>query len=170
MEKERIAQEVRTAMSNFNEALADPKVRKAVNEDPVNAFLSFTSSDFQDLFTDSYKEKLKELIPATRESAVPSELEDLGIVSFAAGSFWGGVGCFACEVGLSAGIIAAFAGAFALTAGAAVAPLIAAEAGFVPVIAAMTGLSEATVSGIATAGGITLEGLIQGCCSAMGAC
>lgn len=86
------------------------------------------------------------------------------------GSFWDGVKCYACEVGLHAGIIAAFAGIFAITAGAAVAPLIAAEAGFIPVIAAMTGLSETTVGIIAGAGGVTIEGLIQGLCSAMDAC
>lgn len=170
MEKEDIAQEVRRAMSSFQEALADPSVRRKVDEDPVNTFLSFTSNDFQNLFTESHKEQLKELIPATRVSAAPSELEDLGIVVFAAGSFWGGVGCYACEVTLNAGIVGLFGAAFALTAGAAVAPLIAVEAGLVPVLAAMTGLSETAVGGILGVGGLTIGGLVAGLCSKMGAC
>ena len=142
MEKEHIAQEIRIAMTKLKEALADPTIKERVHDDPVNTFLGFTSENFRSVFTDDHKRQLEELIPKTRRNPVSSDLADLGVVVFASGSFWGGVGCYACEVSLNAGIVAIFAGAFALTAGAAVAPLIAAEAGLIPVLAAMTGLSE----------------------------
>lgn len=76
-----------------------------------------------------------------------------------------GIGKALCEIGLWAAIVAAVGAAIAVTQGAAIAPLIAVDAGLVSVLAAITGLSANWITATAAAGGLTFGILIREACA-----
>lgn len=163
MKDESIAVEINQSMKTLSDRLESDSAFKAeFTQNPIEAFLGLTSNDFQEHFSTDHQEMLQKVLDDSKPEANSSTLLQ--------GSFWGGVECWSCKVALNAGVIALFGTAIAVTGGAAIAPIIAAQAGIIPVLAAMTGLSELAVGGILAGGALTFEGLIEGLCSGMGAC
>ncbi len=78
------------------------------------------------------------------------------------GASWGSTWC---EIGLWTAIVLALGAAIAFSQGAAIAPLIAMDAGILPVLAAITGLSEGAIAAMAAAGGFTFGKLIEAACA-----
>jgi len=157
MKQDEIAIQINESIKALRAHLDDPSLQAKFRKDPIKAFLDSTPKKFQDQVTPAHKKLLRKMI-ATKKPKTGSE--HLVAASFLGGPTW-------CQVAIYTGIVVAFAGFFVISAGALVAPLIAAEAGFIPVIAAMTGLSEGAVSAAASVGGLTIGGLVSSLCEEM---
>jgi hypothetical protein len=163
--------QLREAYESFrSEAESDPDVVAAFVQDPVNEFLKYAPAQFQASLSEQQKEAANAALlsaePVGRVQAVlrtspdgtKAELLSDTMMDASWGSAW-------CEIGLWTAIVVALGAAIAVSQGAAIAPLIALDAGILPVLAAITGLSEGAIAAMAAAGGFTFGKLIEAACA-----
>ncbi len=163
--------QIRAAYEAFvRRAENDPAVMAAFVENPAGEFLKDVPQDLQANLTEmqivAANATLRASEPVARmQSALlvaPKGDQGAALNSALTGATWGSTWC---EIGLWTAIVFVLGAAIAFSQGAAIAPLIALDAGIIPVLAAITGLSEATIAAMSAAGGFTFGKLIEAACA-----
>lgn len=145
--------QLREAAAIFSiRARSDDNLVAAFKTSPIDAFLEYAPAELRTSFPASLKPRVNDILRTTEVTQPAQEGDNRG---------WGSA---LCKIGLWAAIVAALAGAIALSQGAAIAPLIALDAGILPVLAAITGLSEGVIAGLAAGGTFTFAELIDAAC------
>jgi hypothetical protein len=165
---EALAQIRETYEAFVRRAESDPSVMAAFAKDPTNEFLKDAPkqlkanlSEMQIVAANATLRasepiaQMQNALLAAPSGDQPAALSDVQMS-------WGST---LCEIGLWSAIVLALGAAIAFSQGAAIAPLIALDAGIIPVLAAITGLSEATIAAMGAAGGFTFAKLIEAACA-----
>ncbi len=145
-----------TVAAFVQEARKDSDVLTKYAENPADTLLSYAPATLQAKFSEETKEQINQIVQQTQETLDQSE-EMVG----------GGFCKAGCTIGMWAAIVAAVGAAIAVSQGAAIAPLIAMDAGLLTVLAAITGLSEGAIAALSAAGGLTFGSLIDAACENM---
>jgi hypothetical protein len=158
---DRLAQLEATKREFINRLRKDPSVLRSYAKAPMDTFLAGAPADLRAVFTDEHRRRLDEILLSDAQSKLMltnAQAQPTDLLGSSWGSTW-------CQIGTWAAIVAAVGGAIAISQGALVAPLIAASEGILlPVLAAITGLTEGTISTLAVGAGFTLGVLIQTAC------
>jgi len=158
-----------TRMEFANRASQDPELLKRYVENPADVLLEFAPDTLRSRFTEEQKREYNVVLSSSENMArVSDALYAMEYVTSQRvskqdllGAGWSKAFC---KIGLWSAIVLALGAAIAVTQGAAIAPLIAVDAGIVPVLAAITGLSEGWIAAAAAAGGFTFGSLIDAAC------
>ena len=150
--------QLRDAAANFCvQARQNPTILETLKTSPIDAFLANAPAELRDSFPEAKKAQANAVLNDV--DVVKSDVAQAVKDDEARG--WGSTFC---QIGLWAAIVAAIGGAIAISQGAAIAPLLAMDAGLLPVLAAITGLSEGAISALAAGGGLTFSKLIDAAC------
>jgi len=160
-----------TARAFAIDAKQDPDVLKRYKDRPMDVFLEYAPEHLRTQFNDTFLNKINMAILS--EETYRQRLSDAQhVMTYVAsrqlkqqellGAGWGKAFC---EIGLWSAIVLALGAAIAISQGALIAPLITVDAGIVPVLAAITGLSQNWILAMAAAGGFTFGKLIDAACS-----
>lgn len=159
-----------TRMAFATQASQDAELLKRYITGPVETFLEFAPETLRARFTEDQKRELNAVLSSPENlTRVSNALHVMGHVTSQDVSrqdlLTSGWGSAFCKIGLWAAIVLAVGAAIAVSQGAAIAPLIALDAGLVPVLAAITGLSQGWIYAAAAAGGLTFGSLIDAACA-----
>jgi len=159
-----LMEEFKETMLDFKDYIRDhPEVLSIYANSPVETFLEHAPDNIQKLFSPDFRKMIDEIIrsdPDYLQKLADAQIQERDLF----GDGWGKVFC---EIGLWTAIVAAIGGAIAISQGSLLAPIIATSDGILlPVLAAITGLSEGTIGTLAAGGGFTLGKLIDAACGA----
>lgn len=138
----------------------DPQTAQQYLANPAQTFLAQAPQPLQQAVSSGAIAASDQILKADAGAAGAKMLSDVQ----AGGDVHKGFLSACCQVGLWAAVVVALAGVIALTQGAAIAPLIALDAGLLTVLAAITGLSEGAIAALAAGGTFTLGQLIDAAC------
>jgi len=163
--------QIRKTFESFrDQASRNPDVIARFSENPIEEFLKYAPEELRTSLSTEQKEKAKAILLDSEHMGRIQET--VHAINYAKqknlpgeqllASGWGSAFC---QIGLWTAIVLALGAAIAVSQGALIAPLIAVDAGIIPVLAAITGLSENMIIGMAGAGGFTFKKLIDAACA-----
>jgi hypothetical protein len=159
---ELLAQLRQAAQSLASHLRAHPEALERFAHTPMDAFLEHAQPEVSGLYSVPLRTQLNQVILADPRYAQKLAAAQAQLSSGNLGDGWAS---FWCQTAYWAAIVAAIGALIAISQGALIAPLIALQDGILLVtLAAITGLSEGTITTLAAAGGFTLEMLIATAC------
>jgi hypothetical protein len=143
---------------------------KRYAENPVDVFLEFAPASLRSQFTEKQKQEASVTLSSSDYMTILSDAMHVMENATSRGInqedlLASGCSKAICEILLWTAIVLAIGALIAISQGALIAPLIALEAGIVPVLAAITGLTEGWITAAVAAGGFTFGKLISAACS-----